>query len=319
MNRMRFGIMSFCRAPYDEIARRFREAESFGFESAWVDDDIFTPGYVDFEPWTLLAAIARETTRIRLGTLVTVPTFRHPSFLAAQVVTLDHLSDGRAALGFGAGGPPNNYGAVGRNDWSPRERTERFEEQAAILATLLRGDPVTFTGRHEQVRAAQFSRPIQRPRPPFIVAAHGDRGLRVAARHADGWNSLGGQPYRIAQDPRCRIPLADAVAETKRLSERLDEFCREAGRDPASVRRSVLAYRPIVDPLSSLDAFDEYVGRYREIGIDEFVFYWPPQDNLFPRRSESADGNPVFESSRPISPAQQAAFERIAVDRVGTG
>jgi hypothetical protein len=141
----------------------------------------------------------------------------------------------------------------------------------------------------------------------------------VAARYADGWNSLGGQPYRIAQDPRGRIPHADAVAETKRLSERLDEFCREAGRDPATVRRSVLAYRPIVDPLSSLDAFDEYVGRYREIGIDEVVFYWPPLDNLFPRRPGSADGHPVFEASRPVSPAQQAAFERIAADRVGTG
>jgi alkanesulfonate monooxygenase SsuD/methylene tetrahydromethanopterin reductase-like flavin-dependent oxidoreductase (luciferase family) len=316
MASMSFGIMSFCRAPYEDLARRFRSAEALGFDSAWVDDDILTPGYTDFEPWTLLAALARETTRLRLGTLVTVPTFRHPSFLAAQVVTLDHLSGGRAQLGFGAGGPPNNYGAVGQAEWSPHERAERLEEQAAILDPLLRGEPVTFAGHHYQVRDAQLSLPVQQPRPPFIVAAHGDRGLRVAARHADGWNSLGGQPYPAAQEPSKRISLVDAVANTRRLSERLDRFCEELGRDPTKVRRSVLIYRPQVDPLTSIDAFDECVGRYREIAIDEIVFYWPPLDIIFPRRSDSASEQPTFDAPRSVSPAQQAAFERIAAERI---
>jgi alkanesulfonate monooxygenase SsuD/methylene tetrahydromethanopterin reductase-like flavin-dependent oxidoreductase (luciferase family) len=201
--------------------------------------------------------LARETTRIRLGTLVTVITFRHPAFLAAQVITLDHLSQGRAVLGLGTGGPPNNYGALGLDDWSPRERAERLEEQAAILDPLLRGETVNFKGRHYRTQAPRLSESVQRPRPPLIVAAHGDRGLRVVARHADGWNSFGGQPYRVAQDPSKRVSLAEAVAETRRLSERLDGYCLAAGRDPATVRRTVLAYRPLVDPLSSLGAFDE--------------------------------------------------------------
>ncbi len=273
-----------------------------GFASAWVDDDILTPGYADIEPWTLLAALARETSRLRLGTPVTVTTFRHPSFLAAQVVTLDHLSGGRAELGFGAGGPPNNYGAFGHDDWSPRQRAERLEEQAAILDPLLRGEPVTYEGRHYRVRAARLSLPVQRPRPPLVIAAHGNRGLRVAARHADGWNSLGGQPYPGAQDPSQRLPLADAVANIKRLSERLDGYCREVGRDPATLRRTVLAYWPRVDPLSSVDAFDEYVGRYRDIGVDEIVFYWPPLAGLGEELSISAE--------------QQATFERIAAERI---
>jgi alkanesulfonate monooxygenase SsuD/methylene tetrahydromethanopterin reductase-like flavin-dependent oxidoreductase (luciferase family) len=313
---LRFGIMSFCTAPYEELARRFRSAEELGFASGWVNDDILTPRQADFEAWTLLAALARETTRLRLGTLVTVLPFRHPTFLAAQVVTLDYLSHGRAELGFGSGGPPNNYAAFGHADWSAQDRAERLEEQAAILDPLLRGELVAYTGRHYQVQAAQLSPPVQRPRPPLIVAAHGDRGLRVAARHADGWTSFGGQPYRVAQDPSRRVSLAAAVAETRRLSERLDEFCREVGRDPATLRRSVLAYRPIVDPLASLDAFDEYVGHYRAIGIDELIFYWPPLDNLFPRRAGSADGQPVFEAALPVTPAQQATFERIAVERI---
>ncbi len=102
--------------------------------------------------------------------------------------------------------------------------------------------------------------PLQRPRPPFIIAAHGDRGLRLVARHADVWNSLGGQPYRLARDPSKRVTLAEAVAETRRTSERLDEYCREMGRHPATIRRSIAAYWPVPEPLSSMDAFDEYVG-----------------------------------------------------------
>ena len=79
MASMRFGVMGFCVAPYEDLALRVRSAEELGLDSAWVDDDILTPGYADFEPWTLLAALARETTRLRLGTLVTVPTFRQLS------------------------------------------------------------------------------------------------------------------------------------------------------------------------------------------------------------------------------------------------
>jgi alkanesulfonate monooxygenase SsuD/methylene tetrahydromethanopterin reductase-like flavin-dependent oxidoreductase (luciferase family) len=313
---MRFGIMSFCRAPYQELADRFRAAEEMGFDSGWVDDDTLSLQLADFEPWTLLAALSRETTRLRLGTLVTVPTFRHPTYLAAQVTTVDYLSGGRAELGLGAGGPPNNYGAFGHDLWSPRERADRLEEQANILGALLRGELVSFEGQHYRVQDAQLPLPVQRPRPPFLIAAHGERGLRAVARYADGWNSMGGQAYAVARDPSGRVSLAEAVANTKRLSDRLDEICHEIERDPAMVRRSILAYRPATDPLASLDAFDEYVGRYREIGISEIVFYWPPLDNIFPGQPDSSAEHPVFEEARPVSPSQQAAFEKIVAERI---
>ena len=298
---MHFGIFSFGRSPYDELAQRFRQAEALGFASAWVDDDLLTPGYAEFEPWTLLGALARDTTRIRLGTMVTAITFRHPSFLAAQVITLDHLSGGRAELGLGAGGPPNPYGAFSQHEWSARERAERLEEYTAILDPLLRGEPVMRDGRHYPVRDAQVPAAVQRPRPPLIVAAHGDRGLRVTARHADGWNSLGGQPYPLP-DPSALRTLPEAVAETKRLSERLDGLCQEIGRNPASIRRSVQALNPVPEPFDSLDAFDEYVGAYEEIGIDELIFYWPPIAYFLDRD--------------PIPAVEQARFERIASDRI---
>ncbi len=312
----RFGILSFPIGPYEELARLWRSLDELGFDSAWMADDLNRPGYADFEPWLLLGALARETSRLRIGTLVTTITYRHPALLAGQTITLDHVSDGRAEVGIGSGGPPNDYAMIGEPVWPPRERMERLEEQVAILDSLLRGEPVAYDGRYYRTAITEMPAPVQRPRPPLIVAAHGDRGLRLAARYADGWNVLGGQPYVEAQDPTKRVTLAEAVAQTRRLNERLDAYCREAGRDPATVRRSVLAYRPAVDPLSSLDAFDEYVGRYREIGIDEIVFYWPPLDNLFPRRPGSPDEAPVFDAKRPVSPAQQAAFERIATERI---
>jgi alkanesulfonate monooxygenase SsuD/methylene tetrahydromethanopterin reductase-like flavin-dependent oxidoreductase (luciferase family) len=299
---MRFGIFSFSRAPYGDLARRFRLAEELGFASAWVDDDLLVPHYSDFEPWTLLGALARDTSTIRLGTMVTAITFRHPSLLAAQVITLDHLSGGRAEVGLGAGGSPHPYAAFSQHPWSPRERAERLDEQAAILGPLLRGETVTRDGPHYPVADARAPTAVQQPRPPLTIAAHGDRGLLTVARHADGWNSLGGQPYSAEGASVGRVSLTEAVTATTGRSDRLDALCREAGRDPATVWRSVQALHPVPDPFASVDAFDEYVGAYAEIGIDEVIFYWPPIE--------------LFAQREPIPAAMQARFERIAGSRV---
>jgi alkanesulfonate monooxygenase SsuD/methylene tetrahydromethanopterin reductase-like flavin-dependent oxidoreductase (luciferase family) len=300
---MRFGIFTFSRAPYAEIAGHFRTAEELGFVSAWVNDDLMVPDYADFEPWTLLGALARDTTRIRLGTMVTAISFRHPSLLAAQVITLDHISSGRVTLGLGSGGPPHPYGAFGHADWSPGERAERLDEQTAILDALLRGERLTHDGRHYPVRNAQLPTPVQRPRPPLVVAAHGDRALRVTARYADGWNTLGGQLFPAGLDPAQRLPSAEAVSRTRQLGDRLDDICAEIGRDPATIQRSVLALCPNPDPFSSLDAFDEYVGGYEAIGIGELMFYWPPIEYSYGQRS-------------PVPAELQARFERIAAARI---
>jgi alkanesulfonate monooxygenase SsuD/methylene tetrahydromethanopterin reductase-like flavin-dependent oxidoreductase (luciferase family) len=301
---MRFGVFTFSRAPYGDVARTFQQAEALGFESAWVNDDLMVPDYSDFEPWTLLAALARDTTTIRLGTMVTAITFRHPSYLAAQVLTVDHLSDGRVSVGLGSGGPPHPYAAFGQQEWPPRERVERLEEQAAILDVLLRGETATHNGTHYPTRDAHLTDPVQRPRPPLVIAAHGARAIRVAARYGDGWNTLGGQPFPEGLDPAQRLPLTDVVAQTKALSERLDAACAEIGRDPAAIRRSVLALAPNPDPFSSLEAFDEYVGTYAAIGIDEIIFYWPPVEHAYGERS-------------PVPAETQARYERIAAQRIG--
>ena len=114
MGHLTFGILSFPTAPYDDLAQCWRDVEALGFDGAWLADDLNLPGYSDFEIWTLLGALARDTGRLRLGTLVTSVTFRHPAFLAAQVITVDHLSRGRAEVALGAGADDmredgNNY------------------------------------------------------------------------------------------------------------------------------------------------------------------------------------------------------------------
>jgi alkanesulfonate monooxygenase SsuD/methylene tetrahydromethanopterin reductase-like flavin-dependent oxidoreductase (luciferase family) len=299
---MRFGIFGFSRVPYATLADRVREVEAMGFASAWVDDDLLTPGYAELEPWALLGALARETETIQLGTMVSAITFRHPSLLAAQAATVQHLSGGRVTLGLGSGGPPHPYAAFSHAEWTPRERAERLENYVDVLAPLLRGETVTREGTYYPVQDAVLPPAVRQPRVPLVVAAHGERALRVAARHADGWNSLGGQPYPPT-GPDDLVTLEEAVAATKRLSDRLDALCRDAGRDPATVRRSVQALRPVPDPFSSLDAFDAYVGSFAEIGIDEIIFYWPPIDYALAGDLEM--------------PAKlQARFERIAAERV---
>ena len=304
MGTLSFGILSFPEVPYDELARRCREVEALGFDSVWLADDLNIPGYADFEVWTLLGALARETARIRIGTLVAAVTFRHPAFLAAQAITVDHISQGRVEVGIGAGGPPNNYATLGLDSWAAAERRERLEDQVVILDQQLRGAPFTYEGRYYRTVTEAMPKPVQQPRPPLVVAALAVRGLRLIARYADGWNSLGGQPYPEARYGK-KVTLAEAVAITERLNQQLDTYCHELGRDPATVRRSIAVYRPVPpDPLSSLDAFDEYVGRYAEIGINEIIFYWPPLTNVIEKQ--------------PISATQQALFERIALERFPT-
>ena len=301
---MRFGILNFGIAPYERLARRWRTFEELGFDSAWITDELIVPGYADFEAWALLAGLARETSRIRIGTLISTVRLRHPTFLAAQVLTVDHVSGGRAALGIGAGEPYQNA-SVGNAPWSAVETLERLDEQAAILSVLLRGGAITHAGPHYPTIVEAMPAPVSRPRPPLIIAAHGAMGLRATARYADGWNCLGGQVYHGGPkpDPSQLRSLAEAATETRLLLARLDEACHAVGRDPASVVRSVLAYRPQTDPFTSLGAFDDFVGAYSDFDLTEITFYWPPLDDAF------AD---------PPSSADEARFERIAAQRIAT-
>jgi alkanesulfonate monooxygenase SsuD/methylene tetrahydromethanopterin reductase-like flavin-dependent oxidoreductase (luciferase family) len=296
---MRFSTISLTHAPFGDLVDQFRWFESLGFDTAWVDDDLIRPRVSDFEAWTTLGALARETSRIRIGTLVSTIAFRHPAFLAAQAITADHLSGGRVTVGLGSGACCPEFNAlVGHDEWSSAERADRFAEQVEVLSVLLRGDPIDHAGRHYPTAIPRPPLPVQRPAIPLVLAAHGPRGRRLAARHAAGWNCFGGQSYGGPERT-----FAEAVEETRQMLAGLDEACAEAGRDPATIDRSILAFAMKPDPLSSLDWFDEYVGAYEAIGIDEIAFFWPPFFH--------PDGEPV-------PAATVAAFERISGARVAS-
>jgi alkanesulfonate monooxygenase SsuD/methylene tetrahydromethanopterin reductase-like flavin-dependent oxidoreductase (luciferase family) len=257
-------------APFEELVARARRAEAMGFDALWTADEtaMAYPGIITLEAWSLLGALARETSRVRLGTLVSPVTLRHPLVLAMCVSTVDHASNGRVTVGMGVGGLEVDLASVGEEALRPRDLVDRLEDQLVIVDALLRGERVTRIDGPHRMRDAVVEPPVQRPRPPILVAAQGPRTLRLAAAHGDIWNTLGGQP--LEGD---RISLDEAVAITRRDVETIDAACAELGRDPTTLRRSAFAWR--AGAYASPDAFGEWVGRYRELGFSEFMLWWP--------------------------------------------
>lgn len=301
-NRLRFDVLTLATGPVKEIAQSWRDIEALGFQGGWLADTLSLQGVSDYEPWSLLGFLASSTSTLRIGTLVTQITFRHPALLAASALTVDHISGGRLDLGIGAGDYVADSEAVGEAAWALAERIERFEEQLSVLDRALRGERVDHAGRFYRAKGLQLVAPSQRPRPPLVIAGQVPATLRLVARFADAWTTLGGQPLsKSGKDP---LPIEKAVERTREQVRLLEEYCREAGRDARAIRKSVLPYRSGLDPLSSFDAFDEFVGRYSQLGFDQFVFYWPPVANL--RKRE------------PISADQRATVERIASERLKT-
>jgi len=297
----RFDVLSFPVPPYRTLEREWQWAEETGFDQGWIPETWTLAGHSYLEPWTVLAALARATSSLRLGTLVAVLVSRHPTLLAGHVLTVDHISGGRVELGIGGGDVPTDSAIFGAPPWSGGERVERLGDQLQLLDALLRGDSVTSSGQHYSVAGAELPAPVQRPRPPLIVAAEGRRSLGLVARYADAWVTLGGQP----QTPQRGVPTVsedEGLRVTRERIATLDAHCRELGRDPGQLRRIVVAYRRRVDPLSSVDAFDEFVGPYAEMGFDEFVFYWP---------SIIA----TYKEKRGMTASERSAAERIAASR----
>jgi len=275
---LRFGIAFVPDTPWDEFVRRFLYIEELGFDIAGLGDHFAHPMFPSkpwFEGGALLSALATQTSKIRIGTLVTPIAWRNPAFLAKQALTVDHISHGRLELGLGAGVRyDKSYEMTGIPNWGPRERVARFREYVEIVDQLLSNEVTNYEGRYYKIKAVMSPRPVQKPRPPITIAAHRPRMLKLAARYADTWTTLG---------------RAERLEEIRRRNGLVDEYCREIGRDPRTLRRSYwLMYldaekeKGLFAYYESEDAFREMVRPFIDMGVTEVLLSYPYRDEQLP-------------------------------------
>jgi alkanesulfonate monooxygenase SsuD/methylene tetrahydromethanopterin reductase-like flavin-dependent oxidoreductase (luciferase family) len=231
-----FGIMTApSQVEYADLLRVWREADAVpGIDHAWLFDHLLPifgpPDGPTYEGWTLLAALAAQTHRLRVGVLVTSNRFRPPAVLAKIAATVDVVSGGRLDFGIGAGSRTDvpfarhEYDAHGLPYHDATHAVENLAEACAVIRRLWTEDePFDYAGEHIRLTGAFGNpKPVQRPHPPLVVGGRSARVLRIAAEHADTWNTPGHD-------------LGDAV----RRSELLDRYCTEIGRDPATITRSI--------------------------------------------------------------------------------
>lgn len=262
------------RHPIAEFLGDVRDAERAGVRTVWTYDHLTWPLLAD-GPWygavPLLAAAAVSTERVRLGTLVASPNFRHPVPFAKEVMTLDQLSGGRLELGVGVGTEGPDARVLGNAQLSRSERAERFAEWLAVLDTLLTEPVATIDGTwFTAVDAHQVPGCVQQPRVPFTVAAAGPRALRLAARHGSAWVTYG--PYGAD------VPAQEWLAAVTEQSGRLTEALEREGREPGDMRRSVLLGLEVAWPFDSRERYVDTLGRLADAGITEVCVHWPRPD-----------------------------------------
>jgi len=264
-SRREFGIQVIQNWTWEDLCNRWKRYEALGFESLWLTDHLTrtaSPGEPYLEAWTLISALATQVQTPRLGVLVSSNTFRHPSVLAKQAVTVDHISNGRLELGIGAGWFKPEHDMFGLDFPETAELVDRYAEALDLLDRFLTNDVTSFEGEYYTLREApNRPRPVQTPRMPFMIGAHGPRMVNLAAKYADTWNTRG------------------TPAEVRERNDRMDDACARNGRDPKAVKRSllyVIAQMQDEDPWDSVDAFTDFVGRFSEAGIQQFILQ-PPE------------------------------------------
>jgi probable F420-dependent oxidoreductase len=243
-------------APIESFRRVWQIADDAGFDHCWAFDHLATIGPIGegrgvFDGWTLLAAMAAVTSRIRIGLQVTGVTYRNPALLAKIATTVDHLSGGRVEFGIGAAWAANEhemYGIAGLE-----HRVGLLSEAVQAIKSLWTAERTDFDGRYVKLRnAVAYPKPVQTPHPPIWIGAGGESTLRLTARLADVWSAAG----MASSDPSTAAGLA----------QQFDAACESVGRDPADVRRSTQI------PFSG-DAPKtvDMIGQFQEIGFSEIV------------------------------------------------
>lgn len=278
---MRFSVWPRPTQTWEGLLALARHAEETGWDGVWVADHFMPnaedPGGDTLECWAVLAALAVAVPRVRLGSLVCGNTYRHPAVLANEAAAVDVVSGGRLTLGIGAGWQENEHDRYGIRFPPTRERLERLEEACEVVKALTTQHRATFEGRYYRLDGAPLEpKPVQDPLP-LLVGGGGEKvTLRIAARHADVWNTWG--------DP-------DTMRHKVGVLER---HCEDVGRDPATIGRTANAFLFLRDDQREIDELRERVpagraligtpgeltemlGAYREAGVEEFIL---PDFNL---------------------------------------
>lgn len=290
---VRFHVLTLPSQPYAQYRTQVLRIEELGFDMAAVPDhfcDWANPPAPWLECWSLLAALAAETSTIRLVSNVAQIPLRNPGVLAHQAVTVDHISGGRLELGLGTGlriDPGTEM--IGLPNWSNEERVARFGEYIELVRLLLTQEVSSFSGKYYQATNAIMNpSSLQSPRVPIVAAALGPKMMSHAARWADTWNTMSFDPEFGAQ-----------LAELDERARLMDELCSAVGRDPNTLRRSANLF----------DAEARAKGGRLRYYDDEKLF-----ERLV--RGFIASGFTDIGLYYPIEPDQIPAFERLATEMI---
>jgi F420-dependent oxidoreductase-like protein len=255
---------------YPVLERFWRDADELGFHAVWDYDHFYgmrDPVTPTFEGWSMLAAMAAVTQRIRIGCMVTGVTYRHPAILAKMAVSVDHVSSGRLEFGIGAGSHESEHHGYGIPFPPAGTRIDMLDEACYLIRRLWTEDAVTYQGRFWTLtEALGYPKPVQ-PRVPIMIGGTGERKtLRVVARHADEWNF---SPLRDLGE--------EGPKEFIRLSKVLEDHCEAVGREPKEIRRSFQVLVRTEDR-GDLDAGRRLLDAFEAAGAEHAVigFIAPP-------------------------------------------
>jgi F420-dependent oxidoreductase-like protein len=271
---MRFSVWPNPAQSFEDIVEIARHAEASGWDGIWYADHFMPDGDKTDAPWpeawTTLAGLAASVPRIRLGTLVTGNTYRHPAVLAKMAATIDHMSGGRVVLGLGSGWQENEHRQYGIPFYDTGERLARLAEACQVIKALYADGKANFDGKYYQLSDASLEpKPVQKPLPLLIGGGGEKVTLKITAQWADEWNVWGN------------------VDVLKQKMGVLDRHCGDVGRDPSEIQRSAVALLFLSDDESfikkvasgpgdrtiagNVDQLREIVAGYRDAGVDELI------------------------------------------------
>lgn len=252
--KLHFGIKTTQYFAYEDILRIWQEADTLpNIEHAWLFDHPMPimradPAGPCLDGWTLLAALAAQTKRLRLGLMVASNVNQTPPWLAKRAATVDIISDGRLEFGLGAGGVEREHTAYGTDFFPAGELVRRLGESCEIIRRMWTEPVIDFEGRYYHLQQAYCEpKPVQKPTPPFVIGGVGEQlTLRVVAQHADVWNYP-------------RYPLG-TVEEFQQKNIVLDRYCAGVGRDPTTLARSVqVLIDPRENPVATRQTIQDFI------------------------------------------------------------